>query len=199
MQLVILDTEYTSWEGSMERGWNGPDEHRELVQISAIKIYDFATLNKTEFFSVYTKPIVNPLLSKYFIELTGITQSKLDGVGLEINEGIKLFSDFVKDCHVLSWGPDIDVINYNCDLLDINIKLEYKKSSDIRDIFNKYDIKTRLYNSGTINSFIDRPTLLIPGRAHNALSDCVSMLCALCKLQETVGEENLLQTIYNLD
>lgn len=30
---VFYDTEYTSWEGAMQRNWSGPDEHRELVQL----------------------------------------------------------------------------------------------------------------------------------------------------------------------
>lgn len=35
---IIFDTEYTSWEGSQERNWNGENEFRELVQISAIRV-----------------------------------------------------------------------------------------------------------------------------------------------------------------
>ena len=35
---VLYDTEYTSWEGSLQRGWSRPDEHRELVQLSAIRV-----------------------------------------------------------------------------------------------------------------------------------------------------------------
>ena len=35
---IIFDTEFTAWEGSMQRGWSGQNEHREIVQISAIRI-----------------------------------------------------------------------------------------------------------------------------------------------------------------
>ena len=35
---IIFDTEFTAWEGSMERNWSGENEYRELVQISAFRI-----------------------------------------------------------------------------------------------------------------------------------------------------------------
>ena len=38
MKIVIYDTEYTTWKGALERNWSGPNEYRELVKLSAIKI-----------------------------------------------------------------------------------------------------------------------------------------------------------------
>ena len=40
---VFYDTEYTSWEGAMQRNWSGPNEHRELVQLSAIRVRRWGT------------------------------------------------------------------------------------------------------------------------------------------------------------
>jgi hypothetical protein len=40
---VFYDTEYTSWEGAMQRNWSGLDEHRELVQLSAIRVRRWGT------------------------------------------------------------------------------------------------------------------------------------------------------------
>jgi len=37
-QIIIFDTEYTAWEGAKERNWSGSGEHREIVQIAAVKI-----------------------------------------------------------------------------------------------------------------------------------------------------------------
>ncbi len=53
MEVVILDTEYTGWEGSFERNWSGLDEHREIVQIDAIK------LKKLERCSILIKPTLS--------------------------------------------------------------------------------------------------------------------------------------------
>ena len=37
-EIVIYDTEYTTWEGAQKRNWSGPGEYREVVNIGAIKI-----------------------------------------------------------------------------------------------------------------------------------------------------------------
>jgi len=97
LEFILFDTEFTSWEGSMQRMWSKEWEERELVQISAIYVEDLNTLNQTKFFSVYTKPQINPKLSDYFINLTGIDQITIDNYGLTIEEGIKQFCDFSKD------------------------------------------------------------------------------------------------------
>jgi hypothetical protein len=48
-QVVVFDTEFTAWRGSMERNWAGPGEFREIVQIGAVRI-DAETLAEAESF-----------------------------------------------------------------------------------------------------------------------------------------------------
>ncbi|HJO97979.1 MAG TPA: hypothetical protein QF891_08275, partial [Rhodospirillales bacterium] len=36
--VVVLDMEWTAWEGSRARRWGAPDEYREVVQIGAVKL-----------------------------------------------------------------------------------------------------------------------------------------------------------------
>ncbi|MBS28057.1 MAG: hypothetical protein CL566_03910 [Alphaproteobacteria bacterium] len=36
--VVIVDFEYTSWDGARERGWPGPDEFKEVVPIGAVRV-----------------------------------------------------------------------------------------------------------------------------------------------------------------
>ena len=102
MEFILYDTEYTSWEGSLQRLWSGEGEKRELVQISAILVKDLRSLNGTEFFSIYTKPIINPILSNYFINLTGIKQSYIDKFGISL-EGFKKFIEFSSKKICLCW------------------------------------------------------------------------------------------------
>ena len=35
-QIVIFDTEYTSWDGAQESGWICENQYREIVQIGSI-------------------------------------------------------------------------------------------------------------------------------------------------------------------
>ena len=63
MKYIVFDTEFTSWEGSMENNWSREGEHRELVQIGALKISDGKIIDKLD---ILVKPQINPILSDYF-------------------------------------------------------------------------------------------------------------------------------------
>jgi hypothetical protein len=47
---VIVDVEITVQDGTWERSWNGPNDHKEIVQIGAVKINpkDFSILDRFE-------------------------------------------------------------------------------------------------------------------------------------------------------
>ena len=86
MNIIIYDTEYTSWHGSLENNWSREDEYRELVQLSAIKIKineNDITIEDT--FSEYCIPTINSCLSDYFINLTGITNNIIKNKGYKFN------------------------------------------------------------------------------------------------------------------
>ncbi len=101
-KIIIFDTEFTSWEGSMERDWDGENEFKELVQIGAV-VFDTRTLQEVDTCNVYTKPARNPLLSEYFIHLTGITQEVLDTQGVDIEKGIMNF---------VEWAGEYDLYSF---------------------------------------------------------------------------------------
>ena len=49
-KIIIFDTEFTAWEGSLARNWNGPGEYREIIQIGAILV-DTQNLQELDFFA----------------------------------------------------------------------------------------------------------------------------------------------------
>ena len=76
--LILLDTEYTAWEGSLARDWGEDWEHREIIQLAALKAeLRGGSLQRLEEFNEFVRPAVNPELSDYISGLTGITQSML--------------------------------------------------------------------------------------------------------------------------
>ena len=81
MSYIVFDTEFTSWKGSMQNNWSKPGEHRELVQIGALKIQDGKIIEKL---NLFIKPKINPVLSDYFIKLTGITNEHINKYGQNI-------------------------------------------------------------------------------------------------------------------
>ncbi len=198
MELLIFDTEYTSWEGSLENNWQKKGEYRELVQLAAIKVSDVNNLHRTELFSVFTKPNINPTLSEYFINLTGITQKKLELDGISIKDGIEMFAKFSENCFCLTWNNDLLILNENIKFLNIESPLRAQKVSDIRELFKELSIDCEGLFSGDIDKKISGNSILKPGFKHNALSDCISMLSALNKLSNSMGDQIIFDLIKKL-
>ena len=92
---VVFDLEFTSWPGSNERNWSLPEEDREVVQIGAVKIDTSKGLREIDSFNILVRPLKNPLLSEYFINLTGITQKQVDNQGNSFPNALLHFMDFI--------------------------------------------------------------------------------------------------------
>ena len=63
-------------------------QRKEIVQIATIKV-DLSTLEVKDEFNVFVKPTYNPILSDYFINLTGITNKKIAQEGYHLMMPIK--------------------------------------------------------------------------------------------------------------
>ena len=178
--LIIYDTEYTSWQGSQERGWSGAREFQELVQIGAIHIIR----RGSEYYiarsiDILMRPERNPILSQYFVDLTGIDQCDVDD-GMSIMEGLRVFKEFADSDMCYSYGNDYDIIEKNLDLVDVSDDDPLRKWKemhfDIRKVLDHY-VDTSKYTSGEVYRGFTIEDL--PLRVHNALQDCYSILYAL--------------------
>lgn len=170
---VLWDTEYTAWEGSAERNWNGENEDQEIVQISAIKV-SREKLEEVENISLFIKPTIHTELSSYFTNLTGITQKDVEE-GVSFEEGLESFKKFIKDLPCYSYGNDESVLRVNYNLHNRTWDLD-DSFFDARDIFSKLGVDVDKYSSGTISEAFGEKN---KGRNHNALDDSRSMLQAL--------------------
>jgi len=185
--IIIFDTEYTAWPGSMKRNYNLPNEHRELVQIAALRL-DTISWRVLSVFSVYIKPAINPILSPYFIRLTGITQCTVDQHGLPFKQALRLFTKFVGDTSCYSFGFDARVLRKNCRLLSIPYPLAPRQCHDIRRYFISYGIPAKKYTSGTIVKAFGRTK---SRQAHNALNDCRTIVDGLKLLNKMKSDEKI--------
>lgn len=112
--VVVYDLEYTAWEGSHARGWDGPGEHRELVQIGAVRVHPTAGFTESAAFSLLVRPRINPRLSGYFTRLTGITQAAVDADGVDVAMALWRFAGFLEGAALaLANGIDHDVLVEN--------------------------------------------------------------------------------------
>lgn len=174
--IVVADLEYTSWEGALERGWSGPGEHRELVQIGAVRLDAGAGFAESEAFEMLVRPAINPHLSDYFTALTGIDNAALAARGVALAAALAEFAHFAGDAGIYSNGPDSDVIAESCRLADTANILPAVRWRDVGDALGMF------FGGGHVSSYRIPELLGLPpvaGRAHDALSDARAIAAGL--------------------
>lgn len=169
---AIMDLEWTSWEGAHERKWSGPGEEMEIVQIGALKVKDDETLTETDSLDVLVTPRINPGLSDYFIQLTGITQERLDADGIGFPDALEVLQAFLGGdiAKVYSMGSDFRVIERNCDLNGVVFPFDEALFINARELLKPIvgeDIATS--DSSQLPAAMG---FAPPGGAHQGLGDC---------------------------
>ena len=186
MSFVIFDSEYTSWKGCQENGWTG-NQKREIVQLSALKVSD--KLDILAEFSVLCKPLINPILSDYFIDLTHITNKDINEHGVLFAEAYQNFTDFAgRDiCYSHGWGADYfhksdgAIMEENLKLykLPASEKLTYRNIAPIfKQLYSDNNISVKSQSSGQIVDILGLTSKLemLGLNPHNALYDVYSIL-----------------------
>lgn len=176
---VVYDLEYTTWPGARERQWNGPGEHREVVQIGAV-ILD-AGFRERAALEILVRPRRNPQLSDYFTRLTGITQTRLDAEGIDADLALDRFLDFAgTDMPLVSNGLDAVVLAENCQLLG-RLDCFSSRAVDVHPLLRSVSGRDDFYSC-------DLPAVFgLPhvGGAHTALADARCVAAALAKITQS--------------
>lgn len=178
--MIIVDTEYTTWPGALESGWAGPGQHREIVQLSAIKVDE--NFRELDALDILIKPAINGTLSELFTQLTTITQERLDNEGTSFQAGLKKFLDFCENgaLPVICMNADEAVFRENCRLG--NIPFPFPRSwHRLRPFLETQGVDTGKHASGDLHTLTDTP---LTGHTHNALHDDRSMACWLSYAQK---------------
>lgn len=176
---VIADLEYTAWEGAHLRDWSGPGEFREIVQIGAVRVSG-DRMHEAAAFAVLVRPTLNPVLSDYFIDLTGITNDDIAREGMPVEDALRAFHDFTGSLPVLSHGRDDTVVSGECAKKELPDPFS---GHDWRDISPAIRAVTgRVLMSSELP---DHFGLEMPGRAHDALADSRALLRVLAHVMET--------------
>lgn len=173
--IVVYDLEYTTWEGARERQWSGPGEHREVVQVGAVRLDSGAEL------SLLIKPRRNPALSAYFSGLTGITQDQVDRDGLDFPEALGRLADFAAGADLASNGVDEGVLRENCALTGCAFPFE-ACCHDLSPLLMKAaGAQAHIYSCEMAAAF----GLSADQRAHDALGDARQVAQVLRHLLKT--------------
>lgn len=177
-QVIIYDTEYTTWPGALQNGWSEPWQHREIVQIGAIRI-DLGDMREIDTLDILIRPVRNPQLSDYFTQLTGITQAQVDMQGMNFPDAYHRFMTFCGGLPRAAYGNDAQIVRDNLRLHAMPASEDEFSGLDIGPWFMThgaaYGVKKGV-NSGKLAATVGAP---IPSsNEHNAVHDARSIAAA---------------------
>ncbi len=184
LNIIIFDIECTTWKGAKYRNWSGAGEHREVVQIAAVLI-ETKEFTELSVFQSIVKPKINPVVSDFFINLTNITQERVNK-GVKFTTMLQKFHQWCKDYQIYSFDSrtntsqlfDRDVLKENCSLLKVEFPFENNRFHNINKVF--LDNGFRLRQSGATPEAFG---IKIPARPHNALNDVRGLIIGLKELK----------------
>tara|TARA_Y100000310_G_scaffold344407_1_gene457010 strand:- start:3268 stop:3837 length:570 start_codon:yes stop_codon:yes gene_type:complete len=177
LEAVLFDTEFTveNHKGRID----AIEFVVDIVQIGAVilEISSQGIAVKSKF-SCLVQPIRGFKLSPYFVNLTGITQEKLDSNGISFVEAIASFAQWCGvNVPIYSFGgKDQSVLEENCLRSGIPFPLKGVQFWDARAFFYLMGVDTSSYESGTIPKAFNLP---MHGQRHDALDDARSVARAL--------------------
>ena len=182
-KIVIYDTEFTSWEGFLEKGFKDAGRYPEIIQFGAIVLDADDDLVEVGSFTTLVRPKINPVLSDYIQELTRITQNDIDIHGVPFSAALVAFTDFMpEDAEALiCYGRDGEILEINCQLNGTQLPPNLPNEID----FNKFLLSKGLLEKPATSSTL--PThfgLTFSGYAHNALDDARAVACVLRELRQ---------------
>ena len=184
IEFVVLDTEFTAWQGSMQRQWSESWEHREIIQIAAVKVQANGThIRIVDTLNELVQPVINPQLSDYVMALTGIAQHTLDNTAVDFPSSLQQFWHFCRNgtLPVVSWGNDGVVLQENCQLQAVAMPVFSGGFHDLKTQLRAQHIAFDNVNSGRLASHLG---IDLEGKEHNALHDVRSIVSAIQYWQE---------------
>ena len=191
-ELIIIDTEYTTWEGAQDTNWGEDWQYRELVQIAAIKVH-LPTYEEIDKLDILIRPIKNPKLSDFFIELTSITQEQLDKEGIDLSKGLEDLAAFCEGFsgnQIVTYGADEGIIEENCNLQVIDNPLP-SSWRNIRPYLQANGVDVDTYSSGRLHELTNHP---IEGHVHYALHD-VRSIARYLKFQQSNSDGDIVSKL----
>ena len=182
--VILYDTEWTSWPGFMESRWQQPGRYPEIIQIGAVKLDIAQNFKEVEAFQRFIIPKFNPTLSDYIIDLTGITQEKIDNEGVSFSEALNDYLAFIRNgqSSLMCYGRDGDTIRRNCELNDIDTPDIFHTEIDFRQALVDLKLVKQSHMSSDLPSLFGLPD---DERAHDALGDSRGLAKTLRHLRET--------------
>jgi inhibitor of KinA sporulation pathway (predicted exonuclease) len=167
---IVFDLEFTAWDGSMAASWLRPEEFKEVVQIGAVKVDEAFELLET--FDVLVRPRINPIMSVFLENLTGITNDDVRARGIDFLEAYRRFISFAGGLPVLAFGRDDLVLAANFRLYGIREAPPLPPYVNVMEWMTHKGFDMRGRHACDVGPMAGVP---FEGRKHNALHDALSV------------------------
>ncbi len=173
----ILDLEYTAWEGSAKRQWSEPWEWREIVQVGVLLVDAGRAFAATDGIEILMQPTRNPVLSEYFVSLTGITQEHLVSKARQFTEALDDLSSLFSAADLVVFnGYDGAILRENCAMNGVAFRWGGDRWYNFRPLLAQ---TLNVPQQELISSDLpDLAGIRVHGRAHSALHDCKAIAAA---------------------
>lgn len=192
--ITIFDTEHWADEGSLQNGWGRLEDHiPHVIQIAAIRIAVQEGFPEVGRLNILVKPrnFKGEMLpvTKYFTNLTHISEKDVLEKGLELNEAMQQFFDFAggEDGVIYSYGSDMNTsLLPSCLEQNVNVRFKRAQVGNIRLNFELMGLPKEIIaanSSGQLANALDLP---VPNthHIHDALNDTHSLVTVLRHLAQ---------------
>jgi inhibitor of KinA sporulation pathway (predicted exonuclease) len=179
--IVVFDLEATCWEQQQFTEKKG----NEIIEIGAVRINkDFGEIINE--FNIFVKPVVNPKLTQYCINLTSIEQKDVDA-SIEFAPAMDAFNDWLNlsdDDYIMSWGYyDRNQIQRESLLKNYNGNILHKLESKHLNMKNQF-AHIRKINGCGMSKALKMVNLKLEGTHHRGIDDAKNMVRIYMKMKD---------------
>ena len=176
MKFVIFDLEATCWEG------NSMGREQEIIEIGALITDHYGSVQSS--FRRFVRPEINPSLSHYCQQLTGITQEDVRRARLFETAG-REFIDWIEanttDYVLCSWGDkDREFLYADCDRHD----METDWLESYIDLKAQYHELKGFKRKRGLKKVLEKEGFEFEGSHHRALDDAENLLSIFSKYRD---------------
>lgn len=176
--------EATCWQDDI---W----EEREIIEIGAVKISNGEIIDR---FDIFVKPVKNPKLSEYCLELTHIRQCDVD-TAISQKDAVEQFylwatNNFKENPIYLSWGTfDKIKLAETINTYRINRRF-FKQTKNHYNMKKIYASMLHLPKQISMTAALEREKIQLSGMQHRAIND-VENLHKIFKIRKNKILKNL--------
>jgi inhibitor of KinA sporulation pathway (predicted exonuclease) len=169
--VTVFDLEFTAWEHSLAERWMRPGEFREVVQIGAVKI-DARTFAPLDELNLLVKPRINPVISDFLVQLTGVTNEAIAERGIDFADAYARFTAFAEGGTICAFGRDDLVLEWNLEFYGIRNAQPLPRHLNAAQWLRDNGIATKGFHACDVAGLCGAK---FEGREHDALEDARSV------------------------